>query len=115
MVLEEIFDKELVPIPQGTPGYYDAKTEYTRCRWIGPGKGYVDPLKERKAAQLGIQMGVTTLEDECAEQGKDYIEVLEQRAREKAKMEELGLTPMDLAFAFNTEEETNETSTNTNI
>ena len=115
LVLEEIFDKGLVPIPQGAAGYYDAKTEYTRCRWIGPGKGYVDPLKERKAAQLGIQMGVTTLEDECAEQGKDYIEVLEQRAREKAKMEELGLTPMDLAFAFNTEEETNETPTNTNI
>jgi capsid protein len=35
---------------------------------------------------------MTTLADEVAQQGRDWEEVLEQAAREEAKMEELGLT-----------------------
>ena len=34
---------------------------------------------------------VSTLEKECAEQGLDWEEVLEQRAAEQAKMRELGI------------------------
>lgn len=41
-------------------------------------------------------IGLSTLEAECAGQGLDWEEVLEQRAREKAKLAELGLTAEDL-------------------
>jgi capsid protein len=40
-----------------------------------------------------MAINVTTLADECAAQGADWEEVLEQRARENAKMKELGLQP----------------------
>ena len=35
--------------------------------------------------------GISTLEDECADQGRDWVEVLEQRAREREVMRSLGL------------------------
>lgn len=73
------------------PGYYDNRYAYRRCRWVFSGRGWVDPVKEAKAAQIRMDSGLSTLEKECAEQGEDWEEVLEQRQRERERMEELGL------------------------
>lgn len=73
------------------PGFYENRAAYTRCRWIGAGRGWIDPVKEATAAQLRMDSGLSTLEKECAEQGDDWEEVLEQRARERTRMKELGL------------------------
>lgn len=74
------------------PGFYENKAAYCRARWIGPGRGWVDPLKEAQAADMRMKIFVSTLEDECAEQGKDWEEVLEQFAEEEARLSELKLT-----------------------
>jgi capsid protein len=37
--------------------------------------------------------GLSTLERECAEQGEDYLETIQQRARERKEMMALGLDP----------------------
>lgn len=94
--LEEAIDKGEVELPPGAPDFYDAKAAYTRCRWIGPGKGQIDPLKEGKADELEMDMGTLTLEDACASRGKDWEENLEQIAREKQRMESLNLTRGDV-------------------
>ncbi|GAW85008.1 hypothetical protein bplSymb_SCF00208P028 [Bathymodiolus platifrons methanotrophic gill symbiont] len=73
------------------PGFYDNKALWTRCKWIGPGRGWIDPVKEAQASKIRMEIGLSTLEDECAIQGLDWEEVLEQRAREQTKMQELGL------------------------
>lgn len=73
------------------PGFYENRAAYLRCRWIGPGKGWVDPVKEAQAARERIAARVSTIEDECAEQGKDWEEVFEQLAREEEKRKELNL------------------------
>ena len=73
------------------PGYYDNRFAYCRCRWVFSGRGWVDPVKEANAAKIRMESGLSTLEQECAEQGMDWEEVLDQRAREKSKMKELGL------------------------
>lgn len=74
-------------------GFYDPVRRYafTRCRWIGPGRGWVDPVKEAQGAEIRMDAFISTLEDECAEQGRDYREVLEQRAYERELMKQLGL------------------------
>lgn len=77
------------------PNFYANRPAWTRCKWIGPGRGWVDPVKEAQASQIRMEAGLSTLEDECAAQGLDWEEVLEQRAREKAKIRELGLTEAD--------------------
>lgn len=80
------------------PGFYDNRSAYCRSKWIGPGRGFIDPVKEIDAAKMRIESGISTLEAECAElQGSDWEEVLEQRAREIAKMKELGI-PLPMAF-----------------
>jgi len=64
------------------PDYYANKYAYLKSRWIFAGRGYVDQVKEANAATMRMDNGTSTLEDECADQGKDWEEVLEQRAIE---------------------------------
>jgi lambda family phage portal protein len=73
------------------PGFYENWDAYCCARWVGPGRGWVDPYKEAQAADMRMDIGVSTLQDECAEQGKDWEEVLEQRAYEQKRAKELGV------------------------
>lgn len=71
--------------------FYATPAAYLRAKWIGPPRGWVDPVKEVQAAKLRMEAGISTLEDECAEQGTDWEEVLEQQAEERETRLELGL------------------------
>jgi lambda family phage portal protein len=85
--LEEAVNAGLID----APGYYDLRPLYERAKWIGPGRGYVDPMKEAEASQLRMASMTSTLEKECAEQGDDWMEVLEQAAIERERLKQLGL------------------------
>ncbi|MDD5108307.1 MAG: phage portal protein [Candidatus Omnitrophica bacterium] len=67
------------------------RSAWLRARWIAPGWSWVDPLKEVKASREAITGNISSLADEAAGQGKDWEEILEQRAREEQKRKELGL------------------------
>lgn len=73
------------------PDFYRLKHAYLRARWTFAGRGWVDPTKEATAAQIRMEIQVSTQEQECAEQGLDWEDVLEQRAYEQQRMRELGL------------------------
>lgn len=73
------------------PGYYENQAAYAACRWIGAGRGWVDPMKEAEASGERVRNNVSTLEREAAEQGLDWEEVLDQRAREETHAKKLGL------------------------
>jgi lambda family phage portal protein len=75
------------------PDFYANRYAYCRCRFLFGGKGWVDPVKEAQAALLRVAGSVSTLEQECAEQGLDYEEVLDQRALERRMMLDRGLDP----------------------
>lgn len=89
---EEAVDKGEIEAPD----FYANWAAFTRCDWIGPGRGWVDPVKEAQAAKIRMKTLVSTLQRECAEQGLDWEEVLQQRAREKKAMEEHGLFDEDV-------------------
>lgn len=88
---EEEFERGELPIPSGAPGFYEARTAWLRHRWLGPGRGWVDPTKEAQGSQMRMDAMLSTLEQECAEQGLDYEEVLEQRKIEYDLLKSLGL------------------------
>ena len=89
--IEEIHDTEDLPLPSGAPHFLDARAAYCRARWMGPGRGWVDPVAEKKGAILGMDAGLSTLEMESAENaGEDWEEMLDQRAREIAAFKERG-------------------------
>lgn len=73
------------------PDFYNLRPFYVRAKWIGPGRGWIDPVKEAEAAQMRIAGGISTLEIECAEQGLDWAEVIDQRQIEKQRLQEAGL------------------------
>ncbi len=89
--LEEAVMRRELPLPAGAPRFLEARTAYARCFWIGPPRGWVDPVKEKQGAVLGMDAGLSTLEQECAEQGLDWEEVLEQRAIEIERFKELDI------------------------
>lgn len=73
------------------PDFYANRYAYTRCRFIFAGRGWIDPVKEAQAAAMRLETGISTLEAECAEQGLDWEEVLEQQSYEQRRRVELGL------------------------
>jgi lambda family phage portal protein len=86
---EEAVNREFI---EATDFYTNNNSySYTRARWVFAGRGWVDQVKEAQAAKLRMEIGVSTLESECADQGLDWEDVLEQRKRERDRMEELGL------------------------
>jgi len=93
-VMEEAVDSGRVKLPAGAPSFHEARAAWCAARWVGPGRGWVDPYKEAQAAQLRMSIGVSTLEHEAAEQGLDWQEVLQQRAWENEFAKKLGLPPV---------------------
>lgn len=73
------------------PNFYENFEEYTRCQWIGGAWGWVDPVKEGQAAKNAVDYNLSTLAEENAANGRDWEEVLEQRADELALAKELGV------------------------
>lgn len=90
--LEEEMDDGDLPLPRNAPDFVEMRAAYMRCTWLGPGRGWVDPVKEAQGAVLRMDAGLGTLEGESAEAtGADWEENLDQRGREVARYKELGL------------------------
>ncbi|MCA9287976.1 MAG: phage portal protein [Phycisphaerales bacterium] len=61
--------------------------------WFWDGVEHVDPAKEATAQAARLANHTTTLAAEYARQGRDWEQELRQRAKERALMDELGLSP----------------------
>ena len=62
-----------------------------RHTWFWDGFPHVDPSKEATAQEKRLSNHTTTLAAECAKDGRDYMSVLHQRAKELKLMKELGI------------------------
>lgn len=91
--MQEAMERGDLPLPKGAPEFMEARTAYVGGRWLGPAAGWVDPVAERQGVVLGLDAGLTTLEDECAKQGLDVEEVIDQRIYEVGRFE-AGNLPM---------------------
>lgn len=89
--LEEALDRGRIKVPTGAVDFYDAPAAWMRAEWIGPARGYIDPVKEAQAAVLRMNAQISTLERESAEQGGDYETNLAQLSREQEDRRRLGL------------------------
>lgn len=89
---EESMEVDDLPLPAGAPAFSEYRAAYARTKWMGPGRGIIDPVKERQGAILGMDAALSSLEDEAAELGGvDWRETIAQRAIEVARFKELGL------------------------
>lgn len=91
--LEEVFDKGLVRLPPKAVSFEANPAAWCHAEWIGPGRGWIDPLREAQAARERIDGGLTTMQHEASEQGRDWKMDALQRAREKRFYASIGLEP----------------------
>ena len=99
---DEAFDRGYLVEPAGWPKFWDAPGAYLRGRWIGPGRGYVDPVKEAQSIGLRVESLVSTLRDENADQGRDFEETLDQIEAENLMLADRGISRMSLVAAEQT-------------
>ncbi|UQZ90686.1 phage portal protein [Deltaproteobacteria bacterium Smac51] len=86
MVIEEAWLSGLLKLPSGAPDFYDAKRLYTQATWIGPARGYVDPVKEVAATVTALEKRLMTYSEAIAERGRDFEEVMDEREEEEARL-----------------------------
>lgn len=93
---EEVLTEKIASGELKAPGFFDSVTNKKRwlnATWHGDSFGLLDPLKETKAAVLGIDNNLTTLQNKVIEMsGQDWLDVHEQRVIEVTKAKEDGLT-----------------------
>jgi len=68
---------------------------YTAHTYQAPGWEWVDPVKEAESSKIALEANLTTLADELGQRGRDLVDTLRQRKREKEMIEEMGLTPLE--------------------
>jgi len=62
-------------------------------KWVAPGWGWIDPVKEIAAARNAIEANLSTYEIEIGAQGGDWYDVFCQREREKRVAEDKEIVP----------------------
>lgn len=92
---EQIALKGTIPM-LGKKSFYEVREAICRCTFDTWSKPRLDPLKENQADQVLYDMGAMSLQDICAQDGRDWRKVLQQRAQEKEVMNQLGLKPEDI-------------------
>ena len=86
MVIEEAWLAGLLKFPAAAPDFYDAAGDYCNAIWIGPPRGYVDPVKEVAATVTALENRLMTYSEAIAERGRDFEEVMDEREEEEARM-----------------------------
>ena len=92
--VEEFVDRnpDLMPAGFDHDTFVDLRPALVRAKWIGPGRGWVDPVKERQGEVLGLDAGFGTLEATCADiSGEWWEDVLDRRKAEIAAFRERGI------------------------
>lgn len=89
--LDEKVANGSIPFKGGYRAFVANRQKACWAEWRGPSKPTADDSKSATAQKLRLENGVTSLQDECAEDGRDWEEVARQRAAELARLTELGL------------------------
>jgi lambda family phage portal protein len=90
--LEESVEADEYPWPGNKrPDFASFRGALSKCRWLGPALGWVDPVAEVQAAVMRMDAGLGTLEDEAAQQGLEWEELLDQRKFELERFDKLGI------------------------
>jgi len=91
--LEEVIFSGAMKLPKGVSplDFFDARDALIRGTFLTQGAPNLDPVKEATAAQMELSNGTRTLQQLCAEDGEDYLEILDQLAAEQRQKAERGI------------------------
>jgi lambda family phage portal protein len=89
--LDEEFGEGRIPLKGGYRAFKANRDALTWATWQGPPKPSADDYKSAKASTERLQNGTTTLTAECAENGIDLRDAIDQRADELEMLTSRGL------------------------
>ncbi len=89
MVIEEAWLSGRLKFPAAAPDFYDASRLYTQATWIGPSRGYIDPVKEVTAIIMSLENHLSTYSEALAETGRDFDETMDVREDEELRLSRL--------------------------
>lgn len=94
--LEEAVFSGALALPKGLKPYdfYAARAALIAGTFLTQGAPMLDPVKERQAQQLSLQMGLATLQSIASEDGEDYRDIMAQQEREANERALRGLGPV---------------------
>lgn len=93
MVMEEAYLRGLLTLPKSAPGFYEARRFWCSTVWVGPARGFVDPVKEITAVVMALQNRLTTWGEAWMERGGDFddaLPIMREEARQMADLPPLG-------------------------
>jgi lambda family phage portal protein len=90
-LVEEAMDMDDLPLPAGAPDFIECAAAYSRAKWIGPPKGWTNPIDEVKGAVLGMDAALMDYDELCAEQGFDGDDMITARKHVIRRFEEAGI------------------------
>lgn len=93
MVIEEAYLTGRLRLPAGAPDFYDDVFGYTQALWIGPSRGYVDPVKEIAATVTALENRLMTYSEALAERGLDFGETMDRREEEEERLARFNTQP----------------------
>lgn len=73
------------------PNFWAKKDTYLAHEWNRKPKKWIDPIKEANANKVAVATGQKTLADLWREDGRDYMEVLDEMKKIQDYAEEIGL------------------------
>lgn len=89
--VEEEMDYGDLPLPAGAPDFIECAGAYGRAKWIGPARGWTNPVDEVKGAVLGMDAALMDYDELCAEQGFDGDDMITARKHTIRRFEEAGI------------------------
>lgn len=93
MVMEEAYLRGLLVLPKSAPGFYEARRFWCSSVWVGPARGFVDPVKEITAVVMALQNRLTTWGEAWMERGGDFgdaLPIMREEARQMSDLPPLG-------------------------
>ena len=63
-----------IRLPDNGPDFYAARELWCNASWVGPARGFVDPVKEIQSVILALENNLMTYGEAWAERGGDFDE-----------------------------------------
>lgn len=111
MVMEEAYLRGLLVLPRSAPGFYEARRFWCSTVWVGPARGFVDPVKEITATVMALQNRLTTYGEAWMERGGDFddaLDIMREEARQMADLPPVSATSASPATKANRTEDRGE-------
>lgn len=89
MVMEEAYLRDRLTLPPAAPDWYENRALYCNVEWVGPARGFVDPVKEVQATILRLQNDLMTYGEAWSEAGGDFADGVETMREERLLLNSL--------------------------